>query len=158
MNLTMAYRLNWLSAIISPVFFLPLAFLGIPTDFIVLSYALNLLYQFFMHTEAVGKLGWLEGIIDTPSAHRVHHGSDPIYIDKNFGGVFMIWDRLFGTYQPELEKPTYGLTTGFTSYNPFRLVFQGFIEWLTPNRKNEKQNFEQSLQKKANIQLEEMEY
>lgn len=127
MNLTAAYRLNWFSALISPVFFVPAALAGLPPDFIVLSYALNLLYQFFLHTEAVGKLGLIEGVLDTPSAHRVHHGTNPQYIDKNFGGVFMIWDRIFHTYQPETEKVQYGLTTGYISRNPFVLVFHGFI-------------------------------
>jgi sterol desaturase/sphingolipid hydroxylase (fatty acid hydroxylase superfamily) len=94
MNLTSAYRLNWFSAIISPVFFIPAALLGMPADFIALSYGLNLVYQFFLHTEFVESMGPLEGVIDTPSAHRVHHGSNPIYIDKNFGGVFVIWDKI----------------------------------------------------------------
>ncbi|WP_207632751.1 sterol desaturase family protein [Foetidibacter luteolus] len=128
MNLTTAYRLNWFSALISPLFFMPLAVIGFPPAFIAASYALNLLYQFFMHTEAVGKLGFAEGWIDTPSAHRVHHGSNRIYIDKNFGGVFMIWDRLFKTWQPETEKPVYGITSGLISYNPFTLMFRGFID------------------------------
>lgn len=128
MNLTSAYRLNWFSAIISPLFFIPAALLGMPADFIALSYGLNLAYQFFLHTETIHSMGPLEGIIDTPSAHRVHHGSNPIYIDKNFGGVFIIWDKLFSTYQPETEKVKYGLTTGFVSYNPFVLVVQGFFD------------------------------
>ncbi|PUZ21511.1 Fatty acid hydroxylase superfamily protein [Chitinophaga costaii] len=132
MNLTAAYRLNWFSAIISPLFFIPLALLGMPPGFIVVSYALNLVYQFFLHTEAVGKLGTLEKIIDTPSSHRAHHGSNAIYIDKNFGGVLIIWDRLFHTYQPETEPVVYGLTTGFLSNNPFKLVMQGFMDWFTP--------------------------
>lgn len=130
MNLTAAYRLNWFSAIVSPLFFVPAALLGLPADFIVLSYALNLVYQFFLHTEVVGKLGVVEKVLDTPSSHRVHHGSNPIYIDKNFGGVLIIWDRLFGTYQPETEKVQYGLTTGFLSYNPFKLVLQGFAHYF----------------------------
>jgi sterol desaturase/sphingolipid hydroxylase (fatty acid hydroxylase superfamily) len=128
MNLTAAYRLNWFSALVSPAFFVPAALLGLPPEFIVLSYALNLLYQFFMHTEVVDKLGPVEGILDTPSAHRVHHGSNPLYIDKNFGGVLMVWDRLFHTYQPETEPVRYGLTTGFISNNPFVLVMHGFIQ------------------------------
>lgn len=135
MNLTSAYRLNWLSAIISPSFFIPAALLGMPADFIVISYVLNLAYQFFLHTEAVGKIGIMEKFIDTPSSHRVHHGSNPIYIDKNFGGVLIIWDRLFKTYQPETEKPSYGLTTGFMSYNPFVLVFKGFVELFSGKMK-----------------------
>lgn len=126
MNLTTAYRLNWFNALISPLFFAPAALLGFPPSLIVIAYALNLLYQFFMHTEAVGKLGPVEGILDTPSAHRVHHGSNPLYIDKNFGGVFMIWDRLFKTYQPETEKVQYGITEGFISHNPLVLMAYGF--------------------------------
>jgi len=128
MNLTAAYRLNWLSAVISPLFFVPAVLLGMPAMFIVASYVLNLAYQFFLHTEVVDKLGPLEHFIDTPSAHRVHHGSNAIYIDKNFGGVLIIWDKLFKTYQAETEKPIYGLTTGFMSYNPVTLVFKGFID------------------------------
>ncbi|MFC7526549.1 sterol desaturase family protein [Parapedobacter sp. GCM10030251] len=128
MNLTTSYRLNWFSAIVTPFFYLPMALLGFPPLLIALSVGLNLLYQFFMHTEAVGKLGPLEGVIDTPSAHRVHHGSNPIYIDRNFGGVLMVWDRLFGTYQPETEKVRYGITSGFVSHNPFVLVFHGFVD------------------------------
>ena len=135
MNLTTAYRLNWLSVLISPFFFLPLAFLGFSPSFIALCYAVNLLYQFFMHTEAIGKWGRLEGILNSPSAHRVHHGSNPAYLDKNFGGVFMIWDRLFKTYQPETERPKYGTTTGFISNNPFRLVFKGFLDLFTGKMK-----------------------
>ncbi|MFA6086913.1 sterol desaturase family protein [Mucilaginibacter sp.] len=132
MNLTAAYRLNWFSAIVSPLFFIPAALLGMPSDFIVISYVFNLAYQFFMHTEAVGKLGVIEKVMDTPSSHRVHHGSNPIYIDKNFGGVLILWDRLFKTYQPETEPVKYGLTTGFLSHNPFKLVFQGFMDWFKP--------------------------
>jgi sterol desaturase/sphingolipid hydroxylase (fatty acid hydroxylase superfamily) len=135
MNLTAAYRLNWLSAIISPLFFIPAALLGMPVEYIVISYALNLVYQFFLHTEAVDKMGMLEGIIDTPSAHRVHHGSNPVYIDKNFGGVLIVWDKLFGTYQPETEKVNYGLTTGSMGYNPFKLVFKGFTDLFTGKMK-----------------------
>jgi len=101
-----------------------------------MSYGLNLVYQFFLHTEFIDSMGPLEGVIDTPSAHRVHHGSNPIYIDKNFGGVFVIWDKIFGTYQPETEKVQYGLTTGFVSYNPFVLVLQGFADLLKGKKLN----------------------
>jgi len=131
MNLTSAYRLNWFGALVSPVFFIPLALLGFPPDYIVLCYVLNLLYHFFLHTEAIGTLGRIEGVIDTPSAHRVHHGSNEIYIDKNFGGVFMWWDRIFNTYQPETEKVQYGIPGETITYNPFKLVFQGFINLFT---------------------------
>jgi sterol desaturase/sphingolipid hydroxylase (fatty acid hydroxylase superfamily) len=146
MNLTTAYRLNWFGALVSPVFFVPLAVLGFSPTFIVASYALNLLYQFFLHTEAIGKLGVIEGIMDTPSAHRVHHGSNPLYLDKNFGGVLIIWDKIFHTYQPETEKVRYGLTTGFHSNNPFKLVFMGFIDLFTGKPMLKKTNH-----KKTNI-------
>lgn len=136
MNLTTSYRLNWFSAIVTPFFYAPMALLGFPPVMIALSVGLNLLYQFFMHTEAVGKIKPLEGILDTPSAHRVHHGSNTLYIDKNFGGVLMVWDRLFGTYQPETEKVQYGITTGFVSNNPFVLVFHGFIDLLKGKMKH----------------------
>jgi sterol desaturase/sphingolipid hydroxylase (fatty acid hydroxylase superfamily) len=135
MNLTAAYRLNWLSAVISPLFFVPAVMLGMPVDYLIISYVLNLAYQFFLHTEAINKMGVLEHFMDTPSAHRVHHGSNPVYIDKNFGGVLIIWDKLFKTYQPETEKPNYGLTTGFMSYNPFTLVFKGFADLFTSKMK-----------------------
>ncbi|MCB0373368.1 MAG: sterol desaturase family protein [Muricauda sp.] len=130
MNLTVSYRLNWLSALLTPFVVAPLIFIGLPFEFIAVSFGLNLLYQFFLHTEAIGKLGFIEGILATPSAHRVHHGSNSEYIDKNFGGVFMIWDRLFGTYEPESIKPTYGVTTGFISNNPFVLIFKGFLDYF----------------------------
>ena len=131
MNLTAAYRLNWFSALISPLFFVPLALMGMPPDYIALSYGLNLAYQFFLHTEFIGNAGMPERFFDTPSAHRVHHGSNPIYIDKNFGGVFIIWDHWFKTYQPETEKVIYGLTTGSMGYNPFTLVLKGFADLFT---------------------------
>lgn len=139
MNLTAAYRLNWFAALVSPLFFVPAVLLGLPPTYIVAAYALNLAYQFFLHTEAVGTLGFAEQIIDTPSSHRVHHGCNPVYIDKNFGGVLIIWDKLFGTYQPETEKVHYGLTTGFVSYNPFVLVTRGFIDlFRRKNRERDK--------------------
>jgi sterol desaturase/sphingolipid hydroxylase (fatty acid hydroxylase superfamily) len=128
MNLTTSYRLNWFGALVTPLFFIPAAIAGLPPNFISVAFAINLMYQFFLHTEAIGKLGFMEGIINTPSAHRVHHGSNKIYLDKNFGGVLMLWDKLFGTYTSETEKVKYGITTGFVSYNPFKLVFQGFID------------------------------
>jgi len=130
MNLTVSYRLNWLSALLTPFVVAPLILIGLPFEFIAASFGLNLLYQFFLHTEAVGKLGFIEGLLATPSAHRVHHGSNEQYIDKNFGGVFMMWDRWFGTYKPETIKPTYGVTTGFISNNPFVLVFKGFVDYF----------------------------
>ena len=128
MNFTTAYRLNWFSALITPYFFITIVLLGVPPLYVAISFSFNLIFQLFLHTEAVDKIPLVEGIIDTPAAHRVHHGSNPIYIDKNFGGVFMVWDRMFGTYQAETEPVEYGISTGFVSHNPFVLVFHGFVD------------------------------
>ncbi|MGC4021152.1 MAG: sterol desaturase family protein [Cyclobacteriaceae bacterium] len=130
MNLTTAYRLNWLGVLISPIFFLLAVIIGFAPSTVAVCIAINLVYQFFLHTELVSKLGWLEKFLNTPSNHRVHHGSNVKYIDKNFGGFLIIWDRLFGTYQEEEEKPIYGITTGFVSHNPIVLVFHGFVDLL----------------------------
>jgi sterol desaturase/sphingolipid hydroxylase (fatty acid hydroxylase superfamily) len=122
MNFTTAIRLSWLGKFVSPLFFLPLVCLGFPPAFVVGSLALGLFYQFFLHTEAIRTLGPLEGWLNTPSAHRVHHGSNAAYIDKNYGAVLLLWDRLFGTYQSEVEPVRYGVTTGAVGHNPFRVV------------------------------------
>jgi sterol desaturase/sphingolipid hydroxylase (fatty acid hydroxylase superfamily) len=122
MNLTTSFRLNWLGGFVGPILFLPIVFVGLPAKATALFFALNLLYQFFLHTEAVGKLPWVEGWLNTPAAHRVHHGSNARYIDKNYGGMLMVWDRLFGTYEPETETVQYGVTTGFEGHNPVKLV------------------------------------
>jgi sterol desaturase/sphingolipid hydroxylase (fatty acid hydroxylase superfamily) len=128
LNLTTSYRLNWFGGLVGLFFYLPLVLLGFPPLFVVGSLALGLLYQFFQHTEAIRTLGFLEGIVNTPSAHRVHHASNGPYLDKNYGGVLMIWDRMFGTYAKEEEKCVYGITTGFVSNNPFTLVLHGFVD------------------------------
>ena len=87
-----------------------------------LGFSVSLVYQFFVHTERVGTL-WrpVELVLNTPSHHRVHHGSDPEYLDRNYGGILIVWDRLFGTFQPELHRPTYGLTVPVGTFNPLRL-------------------------------------
>ena len=136
MNLTTAYRLNWLGGLIVPLFFLPTIILGFSPNGVALCIALNLIYQFFLHTELVPKLGFLEKIFNTPSNHRVHHASNPRYIDKNFGGVLIVWDRLFGTYQAETEKTIYGVTTGFQGHNPFKLIFNGFEDLIRGKMKS----------------------
>lgn len=89
--------------------------------------AFNLIYQFFIHTETITSMGRAyEFVFNTPSHHRVHHGSDPEYIDKNYGGTLIIWDRMFGTYQDELHRPTYGLTTPVNTYNLLRLQYHEY--------------------------------
>lgn len=97
---------------------LPLAFLGFPTEWFITISALNTLYQFWIHTEFIGKMGFFEKIFNTPSHHRVHHGRNPKYIDKNHAGSLIIWDKMFGTFQEEEETPVYGITTPLNSWNP----------------------------------------
>ncbi|MGB1074279.1 MAG: sterol desaturase family protein, partial [Flavobacteriales bacterium] len=96
----------------------PLAMLGFPPEMFLTSMAINLLYQFWIHTELIDRMGPLEWVLNTPSHHRVHHGRNPEYIDRNHAGVFIIWDRMFGTFQEEIVKPTYGVTRPTDSFNP----------------------------------------
>jgi sterol desaturase/sphingolipid hydroxylase (fatty acid hydroxylase superfamily) len=137
-NLSTSYRLNIFDRLLGPIFLAPAVLLGFSPKMVVAAFAINLTYQFFLHTQYVGKLGLLEGLINTPSAHRVHHGKNRAYIDKNFGGVLMVWDRLFGTYQKELEPVRYGTTTGFVGHNPVRVMFNGFALLLKRMRKTGK--------------------
>lgn len=117
-NFSVALRQGSFQIIWTFAFYLPLAIIGFkPIDFVFVS-ALVTVYQFWIHTETINKMGWFELVFNTPSHHRVHHGRDPKYIDKNHAGVFIIWDKLFGTYQKEEEKPTYGITRPVNSWNP----------------------------------------
>jgi alkylglycerol monooxygenase len=117
-NLSVALRQSSLQVIWTFGFSLPIAFLGFETLDFALIAAFNTLYQFWIHTETIGKLPrWIEFIFNTPSHHRVHHGRDPKYIDKNHAGSLIIWDRMFGTFQEEEEKPTYGITKPINSWN-----------------------------------------
>jgi len=141
MNLTTAVRLNWLGSFISPLFFLPFILIGFSPEIFAASLALGLFYQFFLHTEAIGRLGIFEGrFFNTPSAHRVHHGSNEKYIDKNYGGMLIIYDRIFGTYERETEKVKYGVTSGFLSHNPIKINFLPLWNFLKGNLKREKHN------------------
>jgi sterol desaturase/sphingolipid hydroxylase (fatty acid hydroxylase superfamily) len=129
LNLSAAYRLGW-TGILSGnfLFFLPLCWLGFHPVAIFIGLGLNLTYQFWIHTELIPKLGFLEWILNTPSHHRVHHASNLEYIDRNYGGVLIIFDRLFGTFtaQKPNHRPIYGLTHSLNSYNPMTI---NFYEW-----------------------------
>jgi sterol desaturase/sphingolipid hydroxylase (fatty acid hydroxylase superfamily) len=106
------------------LFWVPLPLLGVPPWMIFSAFSVNLIFQFFVHTEKVDKLGRpIEFILNTPSHHRVHHASDRDYLDKNYAGILIIWDRLFGTYADETHRPTYGLTKNVDTFNPFRLQY-----------------------------------
>ncbi|TFV57378.1 sterol desaturase family protein [Mycobacterium sp. PS03-16] len=101
---------------------LPLPLLGVPPWMVFASFSLSLIYQFWIHTERIGTLPRpIEFLFNTPSHHRVHHGRDPQYLDRNYGGILIIWDRLFGTFQPEITRPHYGLTKPVNTYNIWRL-------------------------------------
>lgn len=117
-NLAVALRQPAFETVSIIPFHLPLALLGIDPWIYASCYAIDLIYQFWIHTELAGKLGVVEYVLNTPSAHRVHHGINPQYLDKNYGGILVVWDRLFGTYEPEGVRPTYGVTHALRSYNP----------------------------------------
>lgn len=104
------------------VMWIPLPLLGIPPWMVFVSFSVNLIYQFWIHTERIGKL-WrpVEFVLNTPSHHRVHHGMDQLYLDKNYGGILIVWDRLFGTFQPEVFRPHYGLTKPVDTFNIWKL-------------------------------------
>ena len=130
-NFTTAGRLNWFAKFTSALFYVPMVLIGFDPALITVCLGISLVYQIFIHTEMIGKLGWLEGVLfNTPSAHRVHHASNEEYIDKNYGGVLIIWDRLFGTYVPERQKTDYGVTSGFIGHNPLRIIFIPIIRLL----------------------------
>jgi sterol desaturase/sphingolipid hydroxylase (fatty acid hydroxylase superfamily) len=118
-NLTTALRQSG-SSFFSWIFYLPMAILGFEPIVLITVGSLNLIYQFWVHTRHIPKLGWYESVFVTPSNHRVHHAQNQIYIDRNYGGVFIIWDRLFGSFQEELnsEQPIYGIRKALKSWNP----------------------------------------
>lgn len=126
-NLAVALRQAWFSGVTAWVVYLPLALLGIPPLVFVAMVSFSMLYQFWIHTRLIGKLGWLEWIINTPSHHRVHHGRDAKYIDKNYGATLISWDRLFGTFQEEEEEPMYGTVKPYASWNA---IWANFDYWV----------------------------
>lgn len=127
-NLSTAVRQTWTGTIINTVFWIPLILIGFPPIMVMIQQSISLIYQFFIHTETVGKLGFLEKLFNTPSHHRVHHGSDLKYLDKNYAGIFIIWDKLFGTFIEESEQAKYGLVKNINSYNPILVAYK---EWYS---------------------------
>ncbi len=120
-NFSTALRQKWNNSH-ELVLWAPLPLLGVPPALVFFGFSVSLVYQFFVHTERVSRLwGPIELLFNTPSHHRVHHGSDPEYLDRNYGGILIVWDRLFGSFQPELHRPTYGLTQPVGTYNLLRL-------------------------------------
>jgi sterol desaturase/sphingolipid hydroxylase (fatty acid hydroxylase superfamily) len=131
-NLTVALRQSSLHGLMSWLFYLPLALLGVPVTMWVVCHGLNLIYQFWIHTREVNRLGPLEWVLNTPSHHRVHHGVNPEYQDRNYAGALIVWDRLFGTFEPEVAEPVYGITKPLASWNPVWANIHVFGEiWRT---------------------------
>lgn len=126
-NFATALRQKWNNSM-SMIMWLPLPLLGIPPAVVFGVYSLNLIYQFGVHTERIDRM-WrpVEFVMNTPSHHRVHHGSDPEYLDRNYGGVFIIWDRMFGSFARESHRPTYGLTTPVDTYNIVKLQTHEYL-------------------------------
>lgn len=126
-NLSTALRQSWTSPFFKFIFYLPLALIGFHPLMILTMQSLSLIYQFWIHTEAIGKMPrWFEAVFNTPSHHRVHHGSNPAYIDKNYGGFLILYDRLFGTFEAESEQARYGMVKNLQTFNPVRVAF---AEW-----------------------------
>lgn len=129
MNFTAAIRLGWTANISGNfLFLLPLIWLGFHPFMVLGMLGINLLYQFFIHTERVDRLGPLEWVLNTPAHHRVHHASNDACLDRNYGGILIVFDRLFGTFAeaPCNERLRYGVVGGVPSYNPVRIVFAGW--------------------------------
>lgn len=125
-NLAVALRQGAFQSWFSWAFYLPLALAGFPPLMFLTASAFNTLYQFWIHTRTICKLGPLEWVLNTPSHHRVHHGRNPQYIDKNYAGVFIVWDRMFGTFEEEREEVVYGVTEAVQSWNP---IWANFHYW-----------------------------
>ena len=110
-----------------PVFWVPLALVGFEPLMIVTAQGISLVYQYWIHTELIGRMGWFEAVFNTPSHHRVHHGRNVQYLDRNYAGIFIVWDKLFGSFEAERERVDYGLTKNIHSFNPIWIAFH---EWV----------------------------
>ncbi|HLU88972.1 MAG TPA: sterol desaturase family protein [Cyclobacteriaceae bacterium] len=136
-NFSVSFRLGWTQQI-KFIFFIPVIMLGFDPFVFFICHQIAVLYQFWIHTEYINKLHpVIEYIFTTPSHHRVHHACDEQYLDKNYGSTFIIWDRMFGTFEPEDKKPTYGITKNVDSYNPVYLVFHEWIDIVKDLKKAE---------------------
>ena len=125
-NLSTALRQSWTAWVFGWLFYLPLPLLGFHPLMLFAAHSISLVYQYWIHTELIGRMGPFEWVFNSPSHHRVHHGSDPKYLDRNHGGILIVWDRIFGTFVEEEERPTYGITENIDSYNVFYVAFH---EW-----------------------------
>jgi hypothetical protein len=129
-NLTTALRQTSTGFLLGWIFYIPMYLVGIPAEVVVTVGSINLIYQFWVHSEHIPKLGWFEWPFVTASNHRVHHAQNDIYLDKNYGGMFIVWDRLFGTFQEELdhEPPIYGIRGPLRSWNPVKALTHIYVD------------------------------
>jgi sterol desaturase/sphingolipid hydroxylase (fatty acid hydroxylase superfamily) len=130
-NLSTALRQTWTGGLFEWVLWLPLALVGFPPALIVFEKGVSLVYQFWIHTETIGRLpAWFEAVMNTPSHHRVHHATNPRYLDRNYAGIFIIWDRLFGSFAAEepSDPCRYGLVKNIGTFNPLRVALH---EWVS---------------------------
>ncbi|MBK8302554.1 MAG: sterol desaturase family protein [Pyrinomonadaceae bacterium] len=127
-NLSVAVRQSWFSGILHWIFYAPIMLLGFAPWMFATMHGFNLIYQFWIHTRFINRLGALEYVLNTPSHHRVHHGVNEQYLDKNYAGVLIIWDRMFGSFVNETEEPRYGIIKPIKSYNPLWINTHGWVE------------------------------
>lgn len=133
-NLATAIRFGPFEGLWAMIAHLPMVAMGFAPEVVLAASVIVLAYQTWLHTELIGRLGPLEWVLNTPSHHRVHHGADAKYLDKNYAGILIIWDRMFGSFQPEEEQPRYGLVRDFDSHNPLRVWFSELPELWTDLR------------------------
>ena len=137
MNFAVSFRQAWFGPISKIPFFMVLPILGLDPLMIAVAGVVSALWGVVGHTQIIGKLGPLEWVFNTPSHHRVHHGSNPEYIDKNYGNLFIIWDRIFGTFEPENKPVEYGLVNNVNTFNPIKITFMGWEKLFKDIRNSE---------------------
>ena len=143
MNFAVSFRQAWLGPVSKIPFFISLPLIGLDPTMIAVAGVISTLWGIVGHTQIIQRLGLLEWIFNTPSHHRVHHGSNKQYIDKNYGNLFIIWDRLFGTFEPEKEVVTFGLVNNVNTYNPIKITFMGWSSMFKDIRNS--QSFKEGL-------------
>ncbi len=126
-NLSTALRQTWSGSLYTFIFWIPLILIGFHPVMVLVQMSISLIYQYWIHTELIKKMPkWFEAVFNTPSHHRVHHATNPQYLDRNHAGILIIWDKFFGTFEQEKEKPIYGLVKNIGTYNPIKIAF---LEW-----------------------------
>ena len=134
-NLSVAVRQSWFSGILHWIFYAPIMLLGFAPWMFAVMHGFNLIYQFWIHTKFIKTMGWFEYIFNTPSHHRVHHGVNNPYLDRNYAGVLIIWDRMFKSFVSETEEPRYGIIKPVNSYNPLWINTHAWFEMFEAIRR-----------------------